>query len=321
MLRPLATEDSLSELLADARALLRDRAVRVLEEQFREIEAQALEQWKLAREQAWSAGRRSITEEFSRTARCLSNAENQEQWTNALMDEARRFAQRVALFAAEGDSLVFRAQRGFDSAPAEPVPLREAAALANAVESMDTVVAMRTAREVSPAILEMSGAAGPRKIYAVPLAGKSRALAVLYAEGGERAVDLSALELLSGLAAASLEVRRPRAEGLVEIAAAATPQQRPMIPLPEAHLRAQRFARVQAAVMQLYRSQSLQAGRASRDVYGALREEIDRSREEYHEKFLSQPDLNVDYLHQELLHTLANDDIQMLGPEYPGPMV
>jgi hypothetical protein len=294
--------------------------VRVLEEQFREIEAQALKQWKLAREQAWSAGRRSITEEFSRTARCLSNAENQEQWMDALMDEARRFAQRVALFAAEGDSLVFRAQRGFDSAPAKPVSLREAAALATAVESMDTVVAMRTAREVSPAILEMSGAAGPRKIYAVPLAGKSRALAVLYAEGGEQAVDLSALELLSGLAAASLETRRPRAEGLVEIAAA-TPQQRPMAPLPEAHLRAQRFARVQAAVIQLYRSQSLQAGRASRDVYGALREEIDRSREEYHEKFLSQPDLNVDYLHQELLHTLANDDIQMLGPEYPGPMV
>ena len=29
----------------------------------------------------------------------------------------------------------------------------------------------------------------------------------------------------------------------------------------------------------------------------------------------------VDYLHLELLRTLANDDADLLGSEYPGPMV
>ena len=29
----------------------------------------------------------------------------------------------------------------------------------------------------------------------------------------------------------------------------------------------------------------------------------------------------VDYLHLELMRTLANDDADLLGKEYPGPMV
>jgi hypothetical protein len=29
----------------------------------------------------------------------------------------------------------------------------------------------------------------------------------------------------------------------------------------------------------------------------------------------------VDYLHLELVRTLANDDVELLGQDYPGPMV
>jgi hypothetical protein len=29
----------------------------------------------------------------------------------------------------------------------------------------------------------------------------------------------------------------------------------------------------------------------------------------------------VDYLHLELIRTLANDDAELLGKDYPGPMV
>jgi hypothetical protein len=29
----------------------------------------------------------------------------------------------------------------------------------------------------------------------------------------------------------------------------------------------------------------------------------------------------VDYLHPELVRTLANDDVELLGSDYPGPLV
>ena len=88
----------------------------------------------------------------------------------------------------------------------------------------------------------------------------------------------------------------------------------------QAHLRAQRFARVQVAEMRLYRPQDVASGRARRDIYGALRETVDLAREAYRSQFLSALPGMTDYLHEELLHTLANDDATLLGPLYPGPL-
>jgi hypothetical protein len=89
----------------------------------------------------------------------------------------------------------------------------------------------------------------------------------------------------------------------------------------ELHLRAQRFASVQVAEIRLYQSERVKNGRAAHDLYTSLKEEVLSAREAFRRKFLNASDSMVDYLHLELVRTLANDDVELLGQDYPGPMV
>ncbi len=84
--------------------------------------------------------------------------------------------------------------------------------------------------------------------------------------------------------------------------------------------RAQHFARVRVAEIQLYHAAAMRSGRASRDVYGALKAQMDAAREAYREKFLAPVNGTADELHVEFVRTLANDDATLLGPNYPGPL-
>ncbi|HTB12950.1 MAG TPA: hypothetical protein VK752_15315 [Bryobacteraceae bacterium] len=89
----------------------------------------------------------------------------------------------------------------------------------------------------------------------------------------------------------------------------------------EAHMRAQRFARVRVAEIQLYHAAAMKNGRVARDVYGALKAQMDAARDAYRENFLTPGNGSADYLHAEFVRTLANDDAALLGPGYPGPLV
>jgi ATP-dependent helicase YprA (DUF1998 family) len=73
--------------------------------------------------------------------------------------------------------------------------------------------------------------------------------------------------------------------------------------------------------MRLFEADTVQSGRSHRDIYGALRERIDAARKSFHEQFFAVCPSMVDYLHVELVRTLANDDSDLLGKEYPGPLV
>jgi hypothetical protein len=88
----------------------------------------------------------------------------------------------------------------------------------------------------------------------------------------------------------------------------------------EAHLRAQRFARVRAAEILLYKSQAVRDGRAQKKLYSELKEEIDSARAAFERDYLRASDSMPDYLHSELLRTLANEEVSLLGEEYPGPL-
>jgi hypothetical protein len=87
------------------------------------------------------------------------------------------------------------------------------------------------------------------------------------------------------------------------------------------HLRAQRFARVQAAEMRLYHADAVQAGRSRRNLYDLLRQPIDDARQAFRTQFFAGCPSMVDYLHLELTRTLANEDSDLFGSTYPGPLV
>jgi hypothetical protein len=87
------------------------------------------------------------------------------------------------------------------------------------------------------------------------------------------------------------------------------------------HLRAQRAARMRAAQMRLENSEAFQRGIDRGDIYGALREPIDRAREEFQRDYLRASPTMVDYLYIELVRGLASDNERLLGPGFPGPLV
>jgi len=87
------------------------------------------------------------------------------------------------------------------------------------------------------------------------------------------------------------------------------------------HLRAQRWARVRVAELRLHQSAAVQAARGKRNLYAGLQQQIDSARQEFRETFFKPCPSMVDYLHLELLRTLAHDDSDLLGKDYPGPLV
>jgi len=211
------------------------------------------------------------------------------------------------------------------------LPLASAPAFASAVESRDTVVAMRTRGELSDTVAALVGESPVHRSSLFPLTTRDRVPAVLYADSNEDNLEPAALEMLCSVAAAVLEGvssnTRVAAGQLVKLAGAGNPSSRPTTwyalnrEEQNLHLRAQRFARVQVAELRLYKAQAVKSGRAERNLYDTLKTEIDAGREAFQKDFLSASDSMVDYFHLELLRTLANEDVALLGPNYPGPMV
>jgi hypothetical protein len=86
------------------------------------------------------------------------------------------------------------------------------------------------------------------------------------------------------------------------------------------HIRAQRFSRVSVAEMQLFRPEACRAGREQGNLYIFLKGELDKARDLYRRQFMTVPSM-VDYLHLELVRTVAEGDELKLGADYPGQLV
>lgn len=84
------------------------------------------------------------------------------------------------------------------------------------------------------------------------------------------------------------------------------------------HLDARRFARILVSEVKLYNEEKVKAGLASSNLYGALKDAIDRSRESYEARVKPEVKASYDYFHNELVNSLAQGDPAQLGPSYPG---
>ncbi len=294
-----------------------------------------------ARDSITAAGRaasRELSERVNQAARRLNQAESLEQWRSALLDGAMPFSQVAMVFRIAGKTAILETSRGVETSEFE-VDLQSAPALENAVESKDTVVAVRTSSEFSETIANLIPETMGTKVYLFPIVVDERVVAILYTEPGEAPLEPSALELLATVAGLALSLRRAAAvdnklpAGLVRIepptAAAPVDAAKSLVNLmaslsredQELHGRAQRFARVQVAEMRLYKSNLVKAGRENAALYPALRADIDLAREAYQTQFLGDPGKGMfDYLHMELVSALASSDDSLLGREYPGPL-
>jgi hypothetical protein len=263
---------------------------------------------------------RVLSEKLNQSARRLRHLDSDSQWGAALVETTQGFCDRAALFTVESGALHLEAARNLTSGMAmENVPLASAPAFANAFQSKDTVIAVRTKGEMSDSIASLLGEAEGRKFYLFPVVTRERVGAILYADAEDRPVESGALELLSTVVGAVLESRSAisNPNNLVNIADAGNkPKVSSWFSLTreeqEPHLKAQRFARVHVAGIRIHKSFSL---------YASLKTEIDSARNVFQRDFLPVSPTMVDYLHLELLRTLANENADLLGPDYPGPMV
>jgi hypothetical protein len=280
--------------------------------------------------EARAAAERDLARKLNQAVRCLRGSENGD-WSTELVQATQGFCDRAAVFSLQDGTLHMEASRGAVPAkPVDDVPLDAAPAFASAVESKDTVIAMRTKGELSPRIASWTGEAESWRSYIFPVASRGKVLGLLYADADQHGVESSALELLAMTAGAfageHAAAAAPKPAELVSIAPSG---QKPVTVAwtsltreqQDLHQRAQRFSRVQVAEIRLYKSENVKKGRAGRSLYASLKTEIDAAREAYRNDYLAASDTMVDYLHPELVRTLANDDAELLGPDYPGPLV
>jgi hypothetical protein len=261
---------------------------------------------------------------LNQIVRGIRQAVSREELYLTLVDAAAAFASGAALLVVEGESARAAKVRGLDEAREQalsaPIALADAAALADAVEHREPVIASSIPSQVSAPLAAAAGYGPEARVAIFPIVEKSAdkedsAPALLCAWG---AVEMAALELVAQVAspvwtATAAPPENPASDAARRWEDLSDEERR-------IHLRAQRFARVKAAEIRLFEADAVQLGRARRNLYAAMKDAIDRARAEFQATFFGATATMVDYLHLELVRTLANDDPQLMGRDYPGPL-
>jgi hypothetical protein len=84
----------------------------------------------------------------------------------------------------------------------------------------------------------------------------------------------------------------------------------------ETHRKAQRFARLLMDEIKLYNQAKVAEGRKHKDLYDRLKEDIEKSRQTYHKRYGNSAAGAADYFNQELIRSLAEDDVSLLGNNF-----
>ena len=84
----------------------------------------------------------------------------------------------------------------------------------------------------------------------------------------------------------------------------------------DVHHKAQRFARLLVDEIKLYNQAKVAEGRRNKDLYDRLKEDIDKSRGTFQKRYGNTAAASGDYFHHELLRSLAEDDISIMGSNF-----
>jgi len=84
----------------------------------------------------------------------------------------------------------------------------------------------------------------------------------------------------------------------------------------EIHRKAQRFARLLMDEIKLYNQAKVSEGRKQKDLYDRLKEDIEKSGATYQKRYGNSAAASADYFNQELIRSLAEDDVSLLGGNF-----
>lgn len=110
------------------------------------------------------------------------------------------------------------------------------------------------------------------------------------------------------------------AASAASVSAAAAPAADPFAGLsPEdadTHRKAQRFARLLVDEIKLYNQAKVNEGRRNKDLYDRLKEDIEKSRATFTKRYGSTAAASGDYFQREVLRSLAEDDLSVMGANF-----
>lgn len=334
------------EVIEKHQAALTDEIAVRLDSQLQRAVLQAIERERAfaeesvdrARTDAAESSRRATAESLNQALRRLRQAANRGDALKLLAEGTAAWTEQLVVLTIENGEAVMAAERGLSSrssdAPAR-FEVETAPAIGAVLDSRDPVTTIASRNEISPVLALTLGDQENRKAYLFPILERDRVAAILVACGETAPAPLELLceaagMRLDGLAAeAAPTVAALPNPVLVQIGGRAeVPQNAERRRWDELspddqqlHLKAQRLARVRVAEIRLQQADALRKGEATGNIYDALSTVIDAARTEFLQTFLSKSPTMVDYLHLEILRSLAHNNDRLLGEKYPGPMV
>ncbi len=122
-------------------------------------------------------------------------------------------------------------------------------------------------------------------------------------------------------AAASADTAPPPAIAVAEAepvvqAAEAAPPPPAVSEDQDVHRKAQRFARLLVDEIKLYNQAKVAEGRKNKDLYDRLKETIEKSRTTYQKRYGSTVAASGNYFQTELIRSLAEDDVSIMGANF-----
>jgi len=84
----------------------------------------------------------------------------------------------------------------------------------------------------------------------------------------------------------------------------------------DTHRKAQRFARLLVDEIKLYNQAKVNEGRRNKDLYDRLREDIDKSRATFQKRYGNTVAASGDYFQKEVVRSLAEDDLAVMGANF-----
>jgi hypothetical protein len=117
-------------------------------------------------------------------------------------------------------------------------------------------------------------------------------------------------------AAEAVEVVSAHASAAAAPAVAADPLAGLSLEDADTHRKAQRFARLLVDEIKLYNQAKVAEGRRNKDLYDRLKEDIDKSRGTFQKRYGNTAAASGDYFQHELLRSLAEDDISIMGSNF-----
>ena len=275
------------------------------------------------------------TDLLNAAASSIQDSTSQAEILRHLLEGSARFCGRAALFVIKGGAMNGWQGTGFENNDEiKSINLSASAGLANkAIQGRTPVTG--AANEFDNGFMATVGAPVDGNCVVLPLVVKEKVAAVIYADAGQlqdSTVDLSALTLLSRFTALWLELVALRKAGVTAPAdeTQSHPAAGPAVAGTDAaagvatvaeetdlHKRARRFAKLLVDEIKLYNQKKVAEGKQNRDLYDRLKEDIEKSRATYEKRFAETPASSADYFNQELIRLLADNDVGLMGENFP----